>query len=82
MTYEFHYAAVCSVIEKMVFCTVDTERAVDHATKMAGSKKLKKEQIKAIHSFLSGKDVLVALSTGYGKSFCYALLPAVFDHLH
>lgn len=23
----------------------------------------------------------VALSTGYGKSFCYALLPAVFDHL-
>ena len=49
--------------------------------KMAGLKKVKKEQRRVIHSFVSGRDVFVSLPTGYGKSFCYALLPAVFDHL-
>lgn len=44
MTYEFHYAAVCSVIEKMVFCAVDTEQAVDHATKMAGRRSSRKNK--------------------------------------
>ena len=42
--------------------------------KMAG-------QRRAIHHFVSGREVFVSLPTGYGKSFCYALLPAVFDHL-
>lgn len=42
------------------------------------SNELKKEQIEAIHSFVSSKDVLWPC---YGKLFCYALLPAVFDHL-
>ena len=42
--------------------------------KMAG-------QRRAIHDFVSGRDVIVSLPTGYGKSFCYALLPAGFDHL-
>ena len=29
----------------------------------------------------SGRDMLISLPTGYGKSFCYATLPIVFDIL-
>ena len=64
----------------MEFSTRDVNSAVDHAMKRAGLKELKKEQRKAIHDFVSGRDVFVSLPTGYGKSFCYALLPVVFDH--
>ena len=28
-----------------------------------------------------GNDVQAILPTGYGKSFCFTLLPLVFDHL-
>ena len=49
--------------------------------KMAGLKKVKKEQRRAIHDFVSSRDVFVSLPTGYGKSFCYALLPTVLDLL-
>ena len=94
----------------MIQLRVFYERAMDYAMKMAGLKKVKKEQRRVIHNFVSGRDVFVSLLTGYGKSFfiymtilpcskdtqnskailmrqctlflfCYALLPAVFDHL-
>ena len=42
---------------------------------------LKTEQSAAISKFASGKDVFVALPTGYGKSLCYCCLPYVFDRL-
>ncbi len=43
---------------------------------------LKPEQKQAILSFAEGKDVFCCLPTGYGKSFCYSLLPRVFDRMH
>ena len=36
--------------------------------------RLKTQQEKAGHSVYNGKDVLVWLPTGYGKSLCYELL--------
>ena len=40
---------------------------------------LKKEQEKAIVSFMEGNDVFVCLPTGFGKSLCYFCLPSLFD---
>ena len=65
----------------MEFCTEDIERAMDYAMQLSGLKELKTEQRRAISDLVSGRDVFVSLPTGYGKSFCYGLLPAVFDHL-
>lgn len=48
---------------------------------MVGLENLKREQHEAIQEFVNGKDVFVSLLTGYRKSYCYALLPLVFDVL-
>ena len=40
---------------------------------------LKPEQEQAILAFVSGNDVFIALSTGYGKSLCFGVLPWAFD---
>ncbi len=39
------------------------------------------DQIDSVRNFVIGKDVLVCLPTGAGKSFCYAVLPVVFDKI-
>ena len=54
---------------------------VGRAASSLGYSKLKPEQEQAILAFVSGKDVFVALPTGYGKSLCFGLLPRVFDLL-
>ena len=46
-----------------------------------GYAELKPCQEKAVKSFVSGNDLFLSLPTGYGKSFCYASLPLVFDIL-
>ena len=45
--------------------------SVDTATRILCYSSLKDKQKEAIVTFVSGKDVFVALPTGYGKSLCY-----------
>ena len=57
------------------------DEAIDSALATVGLESLKQEQSKAIHAFAGGRDVFVALPTGYGKTYCFALLPLVYDCL-
>ena len=41
----------------------------------AGFQDLKPEQMQAILEFIDGRDIFVSLSTGYGISLIYGLLP-------
>ena len=59
-----------------------TDPCVAAATKAAqalGCLVLKTQVITAV---LRGRDVFALLPTGYGKTLCYAVLPAAFDILH
>ena len=62
---------------------MDTElkEIVSTAVRALGYDSIKPEQEIALLSFLRGRDVFVSLPTGYGKSLCYAALPAAFDKL-
>lgn len=51
------------------------------AARALGYQELKKEQLEAIEKLVAGKDVFVALPTGFGKSLCFAVLPSVFNTL-
>ena len=57
------------------------DAAIDATVQAFGLESLKHQQQKAIEEFVSGRDVFVALPVGFGKSYCLALLPTVFDHL-
>ena len=47
---------------------------INAAAMKLGFRSLKPEQREAIRKFMDGKDVMVVLPTGPGKSFCYVLL--------
>ena len=57
------------------------DAAIHFAAHKVGLGALKPKQVEVIKAFASGSDVFVSLPTGYGKSFCYVLLPLVFDQL-
>ena len=57
------------------------QRVITDAARDVGYKVLTAEQADAITAFLCGKDVLVCLLTGSGKSLFFALLPKVVDEL-
>jgi len=58
-----------------------TESLVNDVARQMGISSLKPKQMEAILAFLAGKDVFVALPTGYGKSIIFALLPAIFNRI-
>ena len=55
--------------------------ALEAATRKMGMDSLKDMQKKAILAFVGGKDTFVSLSTGYGKSVIYGILPMMYDEL-
>ena len=60
---------------------MDLEVIVSSAVAELGYDSVKLEEKAALLAFLRGRDVFVSLPTGYGKSLCYAALPAAFDSL-
>ena len=58
---------------------MEIELAVSQTAKKHGYSPLKDEQRMCIEEFLKGRDVVVVLLTGFGKTACYVCLPSVFD---
>ena len=58
---------------------VEIENILQQVVLSLGYSELKQHQKDAVVQFVSGKDVFVALPTGYGKSLVYGCLPLVFD---
>ena len=55
--------------------------AIEAACNELGFDRLKPQQFEAIAQFVEGKDVFVALPTGFGKSVIFGVLPTTFDKL-
>ena len=57
------------------------ETSATHAAQNLGYDSLKDLQMKVVITFIKGNDVFGVLTTGYGKSLCYACLPEMFDSI-
>ena len=60
---------------------MEIQAAARSAARELGYSALKPEQLKVVEAFVKGRDVFAVLPTGYGKSLCFACLPAVVDKL-
>ena len=60
---------------------MELEQAIDKAVEAVGLQSLKPLQRHVISSFVTGNYVFVSLPTGFGKSYCFVLLPLVFDYI-
>ena len=67
-------------VELKKVCTNNKE-IWDAITSVAECFKYKLKQKESIFYYIKGNDVFVSLPTGFEKSLCYILLPAVFDAL-
>ena len=66
---------------KTTFSYSTVRLAVLEAVQKMGDNQPTPDQFQAIEAFLRGKDILICLPTGSGKSVCFACLPHVFDVL-
>lgn len=54
---------------------------LDEVAKEIGIECLKPKQREAIETLVAGRDLIVTLPTGYGKSIIYAILPTLNDKI-
>ena len=65
----------------MAFCNELVCEAIQFAMTRLGFEMLKDKQREAVCAFVGGRDTVVILPTGYGKSVIYTILPTFFDRL-
>ena len=65
----------------VLFSSMSLRQLIVEVASALGISTLKSQQSEAIFQFLHGRDVFVALPTGYGKSLCNMALPWIFDRL-
>ena len=70
---------ICMAMDK--YTQEELSQAITATADELGYSSLKRQQQVVVSSFVSGKDVFVALPTGFGKSLCYGCLPGVFSKL-
>ena len=66
----------------MALAPPDFANAASMAAQALGCSTLKPEQMQVITEVLRGRDVFAILPTGFGKTLCYAALPAAFDYIN
>ena len=55
---------------------------MEETVKELGFQQLKPKQLEAVEAYvMGGKDLFVALPTGYGKSVIYAVLPFLYNKM-
>ena len=53
----------------------------DDSVRNLGYAEIRLLQETVVRAFVKGSDVFLSISTGGGKSLCYAVIPGVFDML-
>ena len=76
-----HVVTYYTTPPSLVFSHAMADPCEAAATKALGCSELKPEQMQVVTAVLRGRDVFAVLPTGYGKTLCYAVLPAAFDAL-
>ena len=66
---------------KVALLPKDVDVSIVEAFQDMGYERHLPMQEKAVRAFVGGKDTLVTLPTGHGKSRCFLMLPLVFDRL-
>ena len=71
-----------ALVQKVVVARDPFEGAACKAAEALVCSTLKQEQLRVITAVSRGWDVFAVLPTGFGKTLCYAVLPAAFNFLH